>query len=359
MPAASAVTPIAVRNASPGRLASVPGRVRHRRLRVALTWSGSAPHGPPTARPSALVGVARHGAGHQPHRRDAVDQAVVDLGVHRDPAVGHALDQVGLPQRALPVEPGAVQAAAEVEELPDPAGARQRVVPNVVLDVELLVLLPEQLAGRLDRAVGVLAEERHDLVVARGGGLEELADEVGSRVLGLFVELQPTDVHRLVLALREQEGRRRRIDRPGLGQRDHGHTFQFVNRACPRRRRPVLTDRRWLAGGDGRRRLPPRCRRRLLRLLPLLTVATREGFRLAIGWKDVAREQRPAAASAGGATRAGVDPGPDANRGAGRVAGPAATGDDAPASTSACAATLPGASAASARSSARCAAVPS
>ena len=37
--------------------------------------------------------------------------------------------------------------AAQLEQLADPAGLGQRAVPDVVLDVELVVVLPHQLAG--------------------------------------------------------------------------------------------------------------------------------------------------------------------------------------------------------------------
>jgi hypothetical protein len=69
-----------------------------------------------------------------------------------------------LPQGPLPGEPGAVQPRAELEQLAHPAGLGERAVPDVVLDVELLVGLPHQLAGGAGRAVGVLEEERRDLV---------------------------------------------------------------------------------------------------------------------------------------------------------------------------------------------------
>ena len=61
----------------------------------------------PRRRHVALVGVGGQHALQQPHRRDAVDQGVVELGVLRDPAVAEPLDDVGLPQRPLPGQPGA------------------------------------------------------------------------------------------------------------------------------------------------------------------------------------------------------------------------------------------------------------
>ena len=52
--------------------------------------------------------VGRQRPLHQPHRRHTVDQRVVELAVEGEPAVVQALDEVGLPQRAVPVEQAAV-----------------------------------------------------------------------------------------------------------------------------------------------------------------------------------------------------------------------------------------------------------
>ena len=102
---------------------------------------------------SRAVGVRGEDALQQPHRRDAVDQGVVELGVHRDPAVAQPLDQVPLPQRPLGGQAGRVQPRAELEQLADAAGLRQRAVAHVVLDVELVVLD----ARRTDRRSGPTA----------------------------------------------------------------------------------------------------------------------------------------------------------------------------------------------------------
>ena len=61
-------------------------------------------------------------------------------------------------------EPLAVQPRREVEQLAHPPGPGQRAVPDVVLDVEVLVLHPHQLAGGAERAVRPLEEQRRDLL---------------------------------------------------------------------------------------------------------------------------------------------------------------------------------------------------
>ena len=57
----------------------------------------------------AVVGVRRHRPDREALGGDAVEQRVVDLGVHREAAVVEALDEARLPQRPVPVEQGAVQ----------------------------------------------------------------------------------------------------------------------------------------------------------------------------------------------------------------------------------------------------------
>ncbi len=177
---------------------------------VALRLAGVA--GRPHRRHADLVGVRGQHLLHQPHRGDAVDESVVHLAVHRHPAVAEPLDEVHLPQRPLQGEPGAVQAPAELEQLTDAAGLGQRAVTEVVLEVELVVLLPEPLATRGQRAVRPLEEQRRRLVVAEHLVVEVL-DEVPAGPLGLAEQLQPADVHRLRPALGEEEARRGRVHR--------------------------------------------------------------------------------------------------------------------------------------------------
>ena len=122
------------------------------------------PGGPPTsAGMSRSSGSVRHHALQQPHRRDAVDQRVVHLRVERDPAVAQPLDQVGLPQRSLAGQPGAVQPRAQLQQLADAARPGQGAVPEVVLEVEVVVLGPGPLPGRGDAAGRPLEEQRGDL----------------------------------------------------------------------------------------------------------------------------------------------------------------------------------------------------
>jgi hypothetical protein len=176
--------------------------------------------GGPGRRHAVLVGVRGQHALHQPHRGHAVDQGVVHLAVDPDPAVAQALDDVHLPQRPLEGQPGAVQPAAQLEQLTDPAGLGQRAVPDVVLDVELLVLGPEPLPGRRDRPVRPLAEQRRRVVVGEHV-VEQVLDERAPGTLGLAEQLEAPDVHRLAAVLGEQEARGRGVHRCG-----HRGTFR-------------------------------------------------------------------------------------------------------------------------------------
>ncbi len=182
-PAASALMPSAVRSAWAGTSESDCSACS----RASRTFAFGRLVLPGRRHPGA-VRVGGEDALQQAHRRDAVDEGVVELGVHRDPAVAQALDQVPLPQRALGGEAGRVQSRAQLEQLADPTGLRQRAVAHVVLDVELVVLAPDVLPAGAHRPHRVLEEQRGDVV-----GLAELAVEVvhvvAPRALGLGEQL--------------------------------------------------------------------------------------------------------------------------------------------------------------------------
>ena len=92
----SAATDPAIRASSPSR---------DERGLALLRVRGAVPGHPKVG----VLRVGRQRSAHGLHRRDAVEQRVVHLGVHGEPTVGQTLDQVRLPQRPVPVEQGAVQ----------------------------------------------------------------------------------------------------------------------------------------------------------------------------------------------------------------------------------------------------------
>src|ERR1700687_4936313 len=79
-----------------------------------------------------VVGVSRQGALRQLQRRYTVDQGMVKLDVDREAAVVEALDKVGLPQWAMPVEQRAMQTRRQLKQVADAARGRERGPGEVV-----------------------------------------------------------------------------------------------------------------------------------------------------------------------------------------------------------------------------------
>ena len=130
----------------------------------------------------------------------------MNLEVDREPPVPQPFDQVHLPQRSLPVEQGAVQPRREGEQLANPAGARQRGVPDVVLQVDVVVVLPGPLAKRGPGPVRAAAEQRRDVIDGQQL-LVGVGQVVAISALRGLEQLQAADVHRLLTSLRDEEGR--------------------------------------------------------------------------------------------------------------------------------------------------------
>ena len=69
-----------------------------------------------------VVGIGSQRALHQPLGRDAVDQRVVHLDVQRVAAVVEPFDEMRFPQRAVPVEQGAVQPRRQLQQIANSPG---------------------------------------------------------------------------------------------------------------------------------------------------------------------------------------------------------------------------------------------
>ena len=98
---------------------------------------------------------------HAGRHRDAglaVDGGVVDLAVEADAAVGQALDDVELPERAAAVEQHRVQPRGERLELRDRARLGQHHVADVVVEVDVVVVDPDRV-GEVERHQRELARE--------------------------------------------------------------------------------------------------------------------------------------------------------------------------------------------------------
>jgi hypothetical protein len=106
----------------------------------------------------------------------------------------------------MAVEQVTVQAGGQLQQLTHPAGLGQPGQPHVVLEVELVVPGPRELADRADRPPGPTPEQRPH-VHKRQQLFVEVVDVVGARALGQLEQLQPADVHGVLTRLREQEHR--------------------------------------------------------------------------------------------------------------------------------------------------------
>jgi hypothetical protein len=130
---------------------------------------------------------------HPPQRRDAVDERVMDLVVHREPATAHPVDHVQLPQRTPPVQVGAVQLGGQLEQFADPARRGQPVVPHVVLGIDRVVLFPRPVAEIAEPVPDPPAEHR-----VHPRAFDHLAVQVGDvlrpRVVGELEQHQPADM---------------------------------------------------------------------------------------------------------------------------------------------------------------------
>ena len=117
-----------------------------------------------------LVGVGGEHALDQSHRGDAVDEGVVHLGVHRDAAVpSPSMTWVSHSGRSSASRVPCSQPQRS-SRLTDPSRAGQSALPDVVVDVELVVLDPDPLAAGGDRAVEALQEQGR-VVVRRALGV--------------------------------------------------------------------------------------------------------------------------------------------------------------------------------------------
>ena len=129
-----------------------------------------------------------------------VDHAVVHLGDDRPAVVVEALDKPEFPQRLVHVQPLGEHPAGEVAQLFRAARPGYRGVPDVVQDLEVLVVDPR---GPAD----VQRHRAHPLPVP--GHLGQLADQQPHDVAVArrrsFEHRDRADVHRRVLVLQEVE----------------------------------------------------------------------------------------------------------------------------------------------------------
>ena len=109
-----------------------------------------------------VVGILRQRAHGELEGRDAVDERVMHLGVDRETAVLQAFDDVRLPQRAMPVQQGAVQPRHQLQQVAHPAWRRQRRPAQVVAEVEFVVERPADVREAAEQCRRVFTERRGD-----------------------------------------------------------------------------------------------------------------------------------------------------------------------------------------------------
>jgi hypothetical protein len=134
----------------------------------------------------------------------AVQRAVVDLRDQRDPAVGHALDDVELPQRPRPVEWHAGELTHEIAERVEVSWFCKLGGEHVLGDVYGRVVVPVglvQFERYVDQPATERRHERHafrDDVVQTFGGEPFAASRVQQQ--------HTNDMHRRLSGLHRQEG---------------------------------------------------------------------------------------------------------------------------------------------------------
>lgn len=140
-----------------------------------------------------FLGLRQQRCIHHAHASHAIHQAVVHLEVKRETPVGQAFDEAALPQRSIAVEQGRVQLRHQDQQFADAARTRQGQVPQVVVEIEFLILVPQPATRLVDRA----QIERGIGRQVRSPCLIEFLHEVIAGTLGRRVYLQRGDVHRL------------------------------------------------------------------------------------------------------------------------------------------------------------------
>ena len=134
---------------------------------------------------------------------DAVDQHLVGLGEDREPALLQPLDQVDLPERAVPVELARHDPGGQLAELVHRPRARQRRAAYVVGQVEVVVVHPHRAGQPAGDGADPLAVARHERdAVGDQPDQAVVVEPVGRRL----EDLEGRVVHGRARRLGDQEG---------------------------------------------------------------------------------------------------------------------------------------------------------
>ncbi len=118
----------------------------------------------------------------------------MDLGHERDVPVGQTLDQVELPQRAVPVERAGEDALDLLGQLGVGARGRERQLAHVVSDVEARILDPVGPIEPEGHRVQLVLHERQEVQALVDGGAEVLERELAAGTVGGVEDREPRDV---------------------------------------------------------------------------------------------------------------------------------------------------------------------
>ena len=189
----------------------------------AALGSGWGAHGSPSCGSGRRHRLEVEQHGREVDAGDAVDERVVRLGDQREAAVVEPLDEPQLPQRLRAVELLRVDARGQRAQLLLAAGARERGVAQVVLEVEARVVDPQRPAG---------LERRHrELLPVARDEVQPAADVVGEVREGRRRALEDhhgADVHVRVRPFLGEEGRVHRGEPIAVRLR---HVFSLPNRS--------------------------------------------------------------------------------------------------------------------------------
>src|SRR5271165_600929 len=144
---------------------------------------------------------------------------MMHLDVNGKAAVLEALDEVVLPQRALSIEGDRMKLPDKGAQLRHAAGLRQRLMADVVVEVDLVLDNPDRMIEPERRGLEPAAVGRQEIKPRRGVGAKA-REQVVARPLRLE-DRQARDVHRRLGCLHVEE---ERVER---GQAFHGVPSAF------------------------------------------------------------------------------------------------------------------------------------
>ena len=199
----------------------------------------------------AGVGVGGEAVGDHLHAFHPVDQSVVQLDVKREPAVGQPVDQIGHPQRAVPVQRQAVQVGDQLPQAGFPGLRRQHPPLHMAVQVDV-DLLPDPAAERARPDVRALAEPGIDAAEVEQTVAEQVVDVVAVGTGRRGEDEQRGDVHRVG---EHVSGHHRRVQRGHRSLGGHRRRVVLPDRSRPHNSANPVRNCPWCQGPDPENRI--------------------------------------------------------------------------------------------------------